>query len=693
MGYTAIDKLQKNNFDTFGIDLGPKQPEAHYPADGYDLKSAALRFLHERCEDLLFDCEIAAKEAAENTFYGKSLMAGQIPYNMQMDINRLCLERELEDFIDSGNADDAYTVYYCFFEIFFAGRFGRSKNMIQLLSEFESNASALLMKHRDHYAHSVYVFVLGMAIYETNEHFRKAYKSFYHFDTDENNTTEDRKAAHHFLTYWGMTALFHDIGYPFEIPFEQVLAYFEVAGQKRGENNPYFAYRNMAPVLNFSAEEQSTFRKLYHKDFSNIEELFAYVLTDILGAEYGFSEGHIYEVLHGKPTSPEKFAYHIDHAYFSAVRLYREMAGTTIGLSAFKKEHLDSLTAILLHNSLYKMAIAFYNSKDPAVRKQPLRMETFPLAFLLFLCDELQCWDRTAYGRNSRLEMHPHSVEMDFSGNSLHAVYYYDREEQEKIDSFKIQYREWEQNGEAGNPPRLKEYSDMSEKEARFRTDIEAIVDTSEIPLTVTAGVKAADRSSKRVYLSSSSFLHLYDFAVALNGRYAYNGIESAIPTEKLEKEFEALSLEYQLSNINQAKSFSKYLNALHCFYTDKPVNYDMLSAFTPEQVDIIAPMEHERWVREKIAMGWKYGTEYQMLPLEKIPFAAGKDEKNARKMLRELLRLHELALGGEPTPEEIHEHYHSLVEPEKEKDYQPFNSMLKLIKKFDGLRIYQLPE
>ena len=33
MGYTAIDKLQKNNFDTFGIDLGPKQPEAHYPAD------------------------------------------------------------------------------------------------------------------------------------------------------------------------------------------------------------------------------------------------------------------------------------------------------------------------------------------------------------------------------------------------------------------------------------------------------------------------------------------------------------------------------------------------------------------------------------------------------------------------------------------------------------------------------------
>ncbi len=30
--------------------------------------------------------------------------------------------------------------------------------MIELLSEYEANGSGLLMKHRDHYSHSVYVF-------------------------------------------------------------------------------------------------------------------------------------------------------------------------------------------------------------------------------------------------------------------------------------------------------------------------------------------------------------------------------------------------------------------------------------------------------------------------------------------------------------------------------------------------------
>ena len=52
---------------------------------------------------------------------------------------------------------------------------------------------------------------------------------------------------------------------------------------------------------------------------------------------------------------------------------------------------------------------------------------------------------------------------------------------------------------------------------------------------------------------------------------------------------------------------------------------------------------------------------------------------------------MHELTIDGEPTSEEIRAHYESLPISEREKDYEPFNSMLKLIKKFDGLRIYKL--
>ena len=59
--------------------------------------------------------------------------------------------------------------------------------------------------------------------------------------------------------------------------------------------------------------------------------------------------------------------------------------------------------------------------------------------------------------------------------------------------------------------------------------------------------------------------------------------------------------------------------------------------------------------------------------------------------MLREQFRMHELALSGDFAAEEARQHYLALPEAEQQKDIQPFNSMLKLIKKFDGLRIYQL--
>ena len=100
-----------------------------------------------------------------------------------------------------------------------------------------------------------------------------------------------------------------------------------------------------------------------------------------------------------------------------------------------------------------QFSISFY--KDKAKRKQPLKADLHPLAYLLMICDELQCWDRTAYGRNSRTELQPMAVTFDFSGNAISAVYHYDREEQEKIDLFSEEYRRWEEGGDQGKPPRL----------------------------------------------------------------------------------------------------------------------------------------------------------------------------------------------------------------------------------------------
>ena len=419
--------------------------------------------------------------------------------------------------------------------------------------------------------------------------------------------------------------------------------------------------------------------------------MLAFDLTRKLGPFYGFSEEYLRKTLKRKPVRPESFCGYMDHAYFSSLLLYHMLeAAMETGVKegsrkrpqVFGPAHVDALGAILLHYDLYTYSIAF--SEDGT--KPKLSMDMHPLAWLLLLCDELQCWDRTAYGRNSRKELHPMAVEFDFSKNRILARYLYDEKEQDKIDTYLWAYVKWKQNGKRGSRPKLKAYSEMANEEKSFVRNIEQIVDTSTVPITVVCDTAPVNRGNKHIYLSSSSFLHIHDFAAALNARYAPIGDEDDVDRSVMEKDFSVLSLEYKLSSINQVKSFGRYLHEIHCFYTDRQVDFDMLEAFTPEQILRFAPLEHERWLREHRSMGWRNGDLY-----ERVPAPPGADEKTFRAALREQTRCHRLVMDGELTKERIIAHYQEyLSEYEKQKNYQPFNRMLKLMRKFDGVRIYQ---
>ena len=654
MAYKAMQAMQEKNYkmyhEQYGEEIGPKQPTYEKKPDGdMDLKDAAVRFIHERCDGLRYK-NGGSVEDGDGTSAGRP-----IPYDMQMDLDRLCLEKAVERFIESGTANDAFDVYFCYLEMF-VGEYGQSRHMIEMLSEFEMNGSSLLMKHRDHYSHSVYVFALGLAIYETNEVFRDAYKKFYGIEQES-----DEKATHHFLQFWGLTSLFHDIGYPFELPFEQACSYFEEQGQSR-DGIPFMAYQNLGDFITLSKEQNEHFKAILgmnEKDrLKDSNDLFAFALAQKLGKPYHFTRESMKVILDTKPANPNRFGYFMDHAFFSATVLLKELLGE-LPLEQVTADHVDALTAILLHNSLYKFSVAFY--KNTSINRQ-IRPEDHPLAYMLMLCDELQCWDRTAYGRNSRTELHPMGCEFRFADNGIQAKYLYDESQKGKIDKF-LEDMEQYKAGLKSKEPKLKAYSGMI-GENDFEKDIKRIADLEHgISLTVTTGLCHFDRKNKKTYLSDTNFIHLYNFAVAMNAQY-----DKETDPEKMTDNFAKLSLEYKLSNIAQVKEFAAHLNEIGCFYTDRPVDFDLVEDFTSEDLIKLGKREHERWEKEKRSMFWM--APGQMTELCK-----------SDKTVREQTRMHY----------DLDMKFEELSLEEQLKDMDPLNTMVQKLKEFDGVRIYSL--
>ena len=124
---------------------------------------------------------------------------------------------------------------------------------------------------------------------------------------------------------------------------------------------------------------------------------------------------------------------------------------------------------------------------------------------------------------------------------------------------------------------------------------------------------------------------------------------------------YNELSLEYKISNIRQAKAFIGYLDKIGCFYTDSEIEKEPLCEFSSADMDIIGPLEHERWMSEKISMGWSCGISHK------------------NKQERELTRTSHLFVP-----------YDELSEYEQDKDVKPMICMLKLIRKYSKYRIYR---
>ncbi|MCH5147878.1 MAG: hypothetical protein J1G05_00760 [Clostridiales bacterium] len=542
--------------------------------------------------------------------------------------DKLCFANALKNFLSSGRKEDAFTVYFCFCEIFelFGKGYENTKKLLELLSDHEYHSGELLSKHRDHYSHSVYVFALGLAIYANDSSYHDSYLKFY-------NLKNSKKNAFQFLKYWGMTALFHDIGYPFQLAHEQIKTYSEEVWGKNNPVNPYVSYGNL---LNFIAIEKTLSARLseiFSANITNINDLLAYGLN----VRDNYDAEKVSEILVKRIVKQPNF---MDHGYFSAVILARQL----LDVPGFEMDmqHLDVLTAILLHNSFNK-----YDAPD----KHSIDISEHPLSYLLILCDELQCWDRLAYGKISKRDPIAWDVEFEISTDILTAKYIY--------DSYTV--RKYDENGEL-DVDLNKNYKEM--REGVFLAKIYSYIVTN-LKMTIKTEEKKKQRRA-HLYASDDNFINLCDLAKAIH--ISYNDHCKSFSGSRIDEDFGKLPLEFKVSNIEQAKSYASKLELINCFYSGKDLDYPVVEDFGrnivsdfADNIGFLCHEEHVRWVKEKLAMGWKYGTEYKDV-----------HERNQKKIHKSIVP------------------YELLSDEERSKDKLMVNNIIDLLKKFhSNIKIY----
>ena len=674
MGYNALLKMKELNRSQYGMQDSVHIPDL--PKSKRQYGKEALSFIRDCCEDLKFDAINADRQTLIDSD-GKSAGKKQIPFNMERDLDRLSFETAVGRFLASGAKEDAFDIYYCYCEIFkpFGAGYDSTGLLLELLSEHESNASSLLMKHRDHYSHSVYVFLIGLAMYKNHAGFRTAYNMKFGF-------AEGKEAACHFLEFWGLASLFHDIGYPFEIAHQQMKAYVCKLDKSCNDDYgfaPYVSYRNM--------DEFSISR------LGDLNDMYARAIVERLGESYlSHTEIEPYyaehclrktlkdRAIHENPD--EKDYLYMDHAYFSGLMMAKTFLARHKEIDSYGKlpaPVLDAFCAIILHNSLFKFTVrSFLHTREP------MRLsDGQPLSYLLMLCDELQCWDRASYGQNSRSGIYAYDFDMKFTDEGMRWIYFYDKAYENKVLTAKsyqdMLYKDY-----------IKKSGAMRKNRNKFVDDIDEIICVKDVVPAFEPDVKTLDPSKiievrieekqkkTGLYLSDSNYINLYDFALALNGRFA--GAKSA---DEMKKVFEEnLSLEYKLSNIAQAKGFAAQLESIGCFYTDRPVDYIPVTDFRAlirepgheNDLTKIAIAEHERWCVEKRAMGWDYGTFH----VGALTLEGGKKKND--NVMRERIRLHHDLIE-----------YSKLEAEEQFKDSDPMEQMLELIREYDGLTIYRM--
>lgn len=521
---------------------------------------------------------------------------------------KIFMKQAILEFLDNETKETAFAVYRTFFDsyrIVITGESNPFIDLLDVLKKYEENAAVLIDKQRDHYIHSVNVFVLGLCIYAQNANYRTAFseavmdKKDYPYSYDTKNEE--------FFYRWGLASLFHDVGYPVEIVGRQINKFVDFAtdvDRQSKKVNVQLTFSDfdelnkiaeVVPKRDFSQYFFQRYDDSVYIDALRPLDLLAHKLHRELGVDLKAAKSTLDDFVHVMA----RFGF-IDHGYYSAI-IVLKWYGYLIQSASYRPEYffepvLDSAGAILLHNC-YKNIM----------QKKPFGLgrllpSTYPIAYLLILCDELQEWNRRAYGIKDRLRTFAAEAKLNISDDALNVTFMsmgsslppdFAREKKKLLC-------------------RLLDMDKLFRKVSiRCKTQNKAVLP----PQT--------DAVEPRPKLSD-----LEKLARSIHALYNEKQLERYPERPLKYPDFDKLSDSLKYSNLRQAMDIPDKL--LQMGYVMRPAAEatEPVIEIPKEFVEYLAEKEHESWVAERKASGWIPGavvdadrrTSPYLVPYSRLP-------------------------------------------------------------------------
>jgi hypothetical protein len=496
------------------------------------------------------------------------------------------------EFLENETKETAFAVYQSFFDSYrinLPGESNKFADLLDVLLSYEESAATLIDKQRDHYIHSVYVFLLGLSIYAQNTNFRLAF-SMANMDKSDYPYSYDTMHEEFFYR-WGLASLFHDVGYPIEIIGKQISKFIGFATEVDSDIRvkSHLAFENFDD-LNAIGEviPKRDFIKAYFEKYDSCVYVDLLKPIDLLAHKLHLSLGvdlkTIKKALDNFVSIMAKSGF-IDHGFYSAIIVLR-WYGYLIQKSQFKPEYffypvLDSASAILLHN-YYRNVIM-----KPPFGKGNLSAIAHPIAFLLILCDELHEWNRKAYGILDRQRTQAADVILNIDDERLDVTYL---------------------TGKGMLPANFASekkdlLSHVLNMDAVFTNGFSVGCESRHILAELAGELKQDNAIVPRPLIDT-----LESLAISIHHHYNQRQRELFPDKPLAHPNFSDLPDGLKYSNLRQARSIVDKLTLMGWEMLPIGVKGEMITHIPEDIVEMLAVIEHDEWVKERLDAGWRYG-------------------------------------------------------------------------------------